>query len=399
MKENFLSQQEVDALLNKKAAADETGLGDTDKDVIGEVGNITMSTAATTLSSILNRQVLITTPRVEYISFKQIIKECDVPKVVSRIEFKQGLKGNNLLMMNVHDSSIIADLMMGGDGLNVKDQLTELELSAVSEAMNQMIGSASTSMAQMLGKSIDIEPPEMEVWDNKEEIDYTKFVQEDFICKIAFRLSVEGLIESEIMQLYTLDTVKEIVAIMMGEAAPEPKAKPAPEPTAQAPSAPSQMDNGNQSNQMNQSHQPNQMSQNNQPNQMNKSGQSDQVSYEGDFRNNPSNLREEEVNVSKPIFSNLEDQAQPGKKRNLDLIMDVPLEFSVVLGKTKKTIQDVLALGSGSVIELNKLADEPLEVYVNGKLIAHGEVVVINENFGIRITHIMSKEERVNGLK
>ncbi len=375
MKENFLSQQEVDALLKKKAAADETGLGDTDKDVIGEVGNITMSTAATTLSSILNRKVLITTPRVNYISFEEIIKDCGIPKVVSRIEFKQGLKGNNLLMMNVHDSAIIADLMMGGDGLNVKDQLTELELSAVSEAMNQMIGSASTSMAQMLGKSIDIDPPEMEVWDNRDDIDYQKFVTEEFICKISFRLSVEGLIESEIMQLYSLDTVKEIVGIMMGDSAAPAEVKPKVErkPVVAEERRPAPQENNN--------------------------SRGEPSNYNNNNNNQSYSSKEEEVNVHKPIFSNLEDQAQPTKKRNLDLIMDVPLEFSVVLGKTKKTIQDVLALGSGSVIELNKLADEPLEVYVNGKLIAHGEVVVINENFGIRITHIMSKEQRVNGLK
>jgi len=148
MKENFLSQAEVDALLKKKASAEETGLRDTDKDVIGEVGNITMSTAATTLSSIISRRVSITTPKVSYIRFEEIIEECDVPKIVSRIGFKEGLKGNNLLMMDVRDSAIIADLMMGGDGSNANEVLTELELSAVSEAMNQMIGSASTSMAR-----------------------------------------------------------------------------------------------------------------------------------------------------------------------------------------------------------------------------------------------------------
>ncbi|MBP1744166.1 MAG: flagellar motor switch phosphatase FliY [Firmicutes bacterium] len=107
----------------------------------------------------------------------------------------------------------------------------------------------------------------------------------------------------------------------------------------------------------------------------------------------------ERVQVQKPVFASLEDTSEPNQKRNLDLILDVPLEFSVVLGKTKKTIKDVLALGAGSVVELNKLADEQLEVYVNGKLIAHGEVVIINENFGIRITQILSKEQRVKGLK
>lgn len=343
MSNNFLSQAEVDALLMKKNAADETGLKESDKDVIGEVGNITMSTAATTLSSLINRRVSITTPRVHYMSFKEIIQGCEIPKVVMRIEFNEGLLGNNLLMVNMKDSAIIADLMMGGDGTKGSEELTEFELSAVSEAMNQMIGSASTSMAQMLGKSIDILPPEVSVWNNKETIDYKKYITEDYICKISFRLSVEGLIESEIMQIYTLDTVKEIVGIMMGDAI---KTSPVIEPEViEMP------------------------------------------------------RKQQEMQVQKPVFATLEDTSGANQKRNLDLIMDVPLEFSVVLGKTKKTIQDILALGAGSVVELNKLADEPLEIYVNGKLIAHGEVVVINENFGIRMTQILSKELRVKGLK
>jgi flagellar motor switch protein FliN/FliY len=343
MSNNFLSQAEVDALLMKKNAADETGLKESDKDVIGEVGNITMSTAATTLSSLINRRVSITTPRVHYMSFKEIIQGCEIPKVVTRIEFNEGLLGNNLLMVNMKDSAIIADLMMGGDGTKGSEELTEFELSAVSEAMNQMIGSASTSMAQMLGKSIDILPPEVSVWNNRETIDYKRYITEDYICKISFRLSVEGLIESEIMQIYTLDTVKEIVGIMMGDAT---KTSPAIEPEViEMP------------------------------------------------------RKQQEMQVQKPVFAPLEDTSGANQKRNLDLIMDVPLEFSVVLGKTKKTIQDILALGAGSVVELNKLADEPLEIYVNGKLIAHGEVVVINENFGIRMTQILSKELRVKGLK
>ena len=113
MNENFLSQDEIDVLLGKNANRDEFVLGDIEKDIIGEVGNISMSTAATTLSSILNRKVLITTPRVTWIPFQQVIDECSVPKVVANIEFKQGLEGSNLLMMDVTDAAIIADLMMG----------------------------------------------------------------------------------------------------------------------------------------------------------------------------------------------------------------------------------------------------------------------------------------------
>lgn len=354
MNDNFLSQDEIDALLGKSNGVDECNLGDVEKDIIGEVGNISMSTAATTLSSLLNRQVLITTPRVSCIALQQIKDESVVPKVVADIEFKQGLSGNNLLMMDEMDASIIANLMMGGDGKVEESELTELELSAVGEAMNQMIGSASTAMATMLGKQIDILPPNVELWDLKEDLKSKAINTNQSICKIAFDLNVEGLIESEIMQIFPIETVKEVSKIMMADTAQEveleePVEKAVEEPVVSqvAPEAP-----------------------------------------------------KEKVTVQKPILDTLTPPAEERKApRNLDLIMDVPLEFSVVLGKSRKTIKEVLSFGNGSVIELNKLADEPLEIFVNGKLIAEGEVVVINENFGIRITNILSKEQRVQNLK
>lgn len=355
MNDNYLSQEEIDALLGKNEKRDVFVLGDIEKDIIGEVGNISMSTAATTLSSILNRQVLITTPRVSWIPFKQVIDECEIPKVVANIGYKHGLKGNNLLMVDVTDAAIIADLMMGGEGKVENAKLTELELSAVAEAMNQMIGSASTAMASMLSRIIDIDPPIVSLWDSNENLDVKEIDLETNICKIAFSLSVEGLIQSEIMQIFTGETVEKIVAIMMGEDSSESS----PEPVPPAPIK--------------------------------------EEIYKQSPGEKPS---EEKVTVQKPIFSTLTPNSEEKRTpRNLDLIMDVPLEFSVVLGKSKKTIKEVLSFGNGSVIELNKLADEPLEIYVNGKLIAQGEVVVINENFGIRITNIMSKEQRVENLK
>lgn len=364
MKENFLSQEEVDALLKKSQAIEEFVLGDTEKDIIGEVGNISMSTAATTLSSIIGREVKVTTPRVSWIPFQQIIDECEIPKVVARIEFKQGITGINLLMVDVKDATIIADLMMGGDGSNVKDELSELELSAVAEAMNQMIGSASTSMATMIGKGVDIQPPDVNLWDKDDNIDYKKLTTEKNICKIAFNLTVEDLIDSEIMQLYTAETVKDIVKVMMGD-----------------------MESNGQ-----------------EPDNISLPKEEEMIQEEPQInrheKDESESLREEKVMVKKPAFPPLSNKQESHREpRNLDLIMDVPLEFSVVLGKTKKSIKEVLSFSNGSVVELNKLADEPLEIFVNGKLIAQGEVVVINENFGIRITNIMSKEQRVNNLK
>lgn len=356
MNENFLSQGEIDALLGKKSAKDDYVMSEIEKDIIGEVGNISMSTAATTLSSILNRQVLITTPRVSYLPFKQIIEDCVIPKVVADIEYKHGLSGKNLLMLDVKDATIIADLMMGGDGTNANETLTELELSAVAEAMNQMIGSASTSMATMIGREVDILPPDVSLWDGSDNTDYMQFDSEDNVCKIAFDLTVEGLIQSEIMQIFTRKSVEEIVEIMMGDTGTAEEAE------------------------------------------------EDEDFFDIILADKPAEVPKQEpiaekVIVQKPAFQELTPTQERKVPRNLDLIMDVPLEFSVVLGRTKKTIKEILSFGNGSVIELKTLADEPLEIYVNGKLIAQGEVVVINENFGVRITNIMSKEQRVQNLK
>lgn len=365
MNNGILSQEEIDALMNGDSSSskkEETKienviqekLSPTEEDIIGEIGNISMSTAATTLSSLLNKKVLITTPRVSLESFKKIIEECKVPKVVANIDFKEGLTGQNLLMMDVTDAKIIADLMMGGDGTKVSENFTELELSAVGEAMNQMIGSASTSMATMLEKSIDILPPEVDVWDKNEEIQTDKFDLSQNIVKVSFDLTVEGLIESEIMQIFTHETVNDMISLVMKEEVKEMK--------------------------------------------------TENLKSEEKNINKETNITEQidnntQVEIKKPVFNELDPTLErTSKPRNLDLIMDVPLEFSVVLGKTKKSIKEVLSFSNGSIVELNKLADEPLEIYVNGKLIAQGEVVVINENFGVRITNILTKEERVQSL-
>jgi len=368
MSDNFISQEEIDALLKKSQnnISDNFTLSNVDKDIIGEVGNISMSTAATTLSTLLNKRVLITTPRVSWIPFRQVIDECKIPKVVANVRFKKGPKGNNLLMVDVEDASIIADLMMGGDGNSAKKELSEFEMSAVAEAMNQMIGSASTSMATMLGMEIDILPPEVSLWDTNEAKGFGDLDPDMYICKIAFKLDVEGSIESEIMQLYTRETVEEIVKKMKGET----------ENTS-----PKVTNNSNTTD-----HSTININEN--------------TSHDSEETQIKKEEKKEKINIQKPSFEELnittEDKKNP---RNLDLILDVPLEFSVVLGKSKKTIREVLSFGNGSVIELDKQADEPLEIYVNGKLIAQGEVVVINENFGIRITNIMSKEQRLKELK
>ncbi|MFL2120276.1 flagellar motor switch phosphatase FliY [Marinilactibacillus psychrotolerans] len=375
MSSGQLSQEEIDALLNgtgATATSEEESVTETInsydqvsqniKDILGEVGNISMSQAATTLSQLLNRTIKITTPKVSGVTLKQIVDECEVPKVVTTIGFKEGLVGNNVLMIDLKDAIIIADLMMGNDGKDVEGkEFTELELSAVAEAMNQMMGSASTAMATMFNKKIDIQPPEVEMWNSPEEATLESITDENVICKTSFHLSVEGLLESEIMQILPMETANEIVEIMLGDEAEVLQGRETNTSEAKAL----------------------------------QESKSDNQSVAETARKPET----DSVSVQKPQFQELEQNGIKSAPRNLDLIMDVPLDFSVVLGKSKKTIRDILSLGTGSVVELDKMTDEPLEIYVNGKLIAEGEVVVINESFGIRITNILSKEQRINHLK
>lgn len=350
MSNSTLTQEEIDRLLNQTsepepAISNET-LSQMESDIIGEVGNISMSQAATTLSELLGYQVKITTPRVRLTRMGEFLQESDIPKVITTIEFKQGITGNNMLILDVSDSAAIANLMMGGDGQVESPSLTELELSAVGEAMNQMIGSASTAMATMFDRTVDIFPPSVHLWDEKNNYVLEDRVMEASVCEISFELEVENILKSTIMQVFTLDAVHDIAEIMLGDKAIV-VAQTEEQPAAPAP-------------QVEESVAP--------------------------------------VTVQKPDFPALEEKNVQHQPRNLDLIMDVPLEFSVMLGESKKTIRDILSLGTGSVVELDKMTEEPLSIYVNGKMIAEGEVVVINENFGIRITNILSKEKRLNNL-
>lgn len=366
-----LSQEEIDAMLNGVGAtpppAPSPALDEQTKhDIIGEVGNISMSQAATTLSAILNRRVSITTPRVQKVKFSDILQGMTAPKVAATVSYKAGISGTNLMLLEVSDAIIIADLMMGGDGAPTSQQFTELELSAVAEAMNQMIGSASTSMATMLNRLIDILPPDVKLWEQGIEIDYGGLRAGDDIYCIAFNLDVEGVIASEIMQIFTEAVVIDVTKAMLEDTAknirvdkPQPIAPPAPEPVVVQPTyvAPEPTP----------------------------------------IATNIPQPPKPSVSVSHAAFQPLTPQ-ESLEGDNLDLILDVPLDLSVVLGKSRKSIKEILALNTGSVVELDKLTEEPLEILVNGKLIATGEVVVINESFGVRITNILSQKQRLHNL-
>lgn len=370
---NMLSQEEINELLGNSSLNNESNnnvvLTDEQKDVLGEVGNISMGTAATTLSSLLNHKVEISTPTVDLIEIAKLSDKYDKPCVGLKIDYKEGIVGSNLLILKQQDVKIIANLMMGGDGqVDANEELTELDLSAISEAMNQMIGSSSTSLSSMLNYKIDIDTPQAFVLNFEEET----FVEKidfgvEFVIGNTFRMVVENLIDSEIMQLLPMDFGLNMVEKLKGEQQVEtPQVKEEAKPSAPQNSFSSETLNQNQ------------------------------YFEDNSLKNNQSNVKNvNNINVKPVNFQNFDTANFIQQKENIGIIQDVPLEVTVELGRTKKPIREILEFNPGTVIELDKIAGEPIDVLVNGKFIAKGEVVVIDESFGVRITDIIGTEERI----
>lgn len=430
--DGMLSQDEINALLNgmsaddsadnetsetpqesNESASDNTpntdkpeALSDTEKDAVGEISNISMGTAATTLSSLLNQKVNITTPRVEVADWDKLSRKYDRPCVMLQIRYKEGIDGNNVLILKERDVKIITDLMMGGTG-NVDDgeELTDLHLSAIGEAMNQMMGSAATSLSSMFNRKIDISPPIANIVETYNEMDETlpQFLNDNFVI-VAFKMQIGDLIDSEIMQLYPIDFAKELLTMFSIDqeaqsdnssasteptpaeqtAAPQPQAATAPHAATapQAATVPQQpMPDMSQQGMMQQG-----MPMQGMPYGYGMPMQGMPYGYGMPMQQAPV----KDVNVSPASFQPFQADVNPlVQQENIDLIMDVPLEVTVELGRVSKSIKDILDFAPGTIVELNKIAGEAVDVLVNGKYVAKGEVVVIEENFGVRITEII----------
>ena len=431
----------------KPTIGDGEVLTDVEKDAIGEVANISMGSSATTLYSLVNRKVNITTPVVTLATWKTLLDSYEKPCVFIQIKYTQGLDGTNILVLKEHDVKVITDLMMGGDGTNTDGELGELHLSAISEAMNQMMGSAATSLSTLLQTVIDISPPESSLFDLTEVKDgkeISPFLGGTFV-KIAFRMQIDDLVDSTIMQLYPIDFAKKLVETfintqmssldgtveeqptqvknsaseqnMQGSAAMAGTTEHMTQPGMdsmgqqgsmnmngmnqmgmnpmgnmgmnQMGSTPMGMNGMNQMGNMNgmnpMGNTPMGMNGMNQMGNMNGMGMMNQMGMMGMPGQNVQN-----VNVQPAQFQSFSnDNTGMTGQENIGLIKDVPLEVTVELGRTTKSISDILDFSPGTIIELDRIAGEPIDVLVNGKFVAKGEVVVIEESFGVRITEII----------
>ncbi|MFT9817215.1 flagellar motor switch phosphatase FliY [Lysinibacillus sp. NPDC056185] len=413
MSDEMLSQEEIEALLRGETLEDKNSgteastneeindlkvedyLDSFAQDALGEVGNISFGSSATALSALLGQKVDITTPSISMINRNKLEEEFPHPYVAVQVEYTIGLTGMNLLVIKQSDAAIIADLMLGGDGLNPKPDLGEIQLSAVQEAMNQMMGSAATSMSTVFNKKVDISPPTIDLMNISQNEGRENIPEDDLLVKVSFRLKIGNLIDSNLMQLLPLKFSQNIVKSLLGETesieepvaatiAPEAPVAPTPvQPQAsmqpQAPVTPPPA----------------------QPVYQQQTAPVQQPMYQEQQQIPMQATRPvQPVNVQQAQFASFDPNViSQSEARNLNMLLDIPLQVTVELGRTKRSVKEILELSSGSIIELDKLAGEPVDILVNSRLIAKGEVVVIDENFGVRITDVLSQAERLNNLR
>ncbi len=362
----YAETSDFDELEYKLRALDKSAeyLTEGEKDILGEIGNICMGASATTMYALLGHRVTITTPRVRVYTSEEMLSVYHSPFVLVKVEYKRGVTGKNLLLLKERDSILITDLLMGREPSNGSAEIDEMHLSAMSEIMNQMIGSSATSLSHMLGIPIDITPPEA-LWVNR-DTDLSPFLDGSQIAiEVSFDMEIEGILKSELMQIMTIETGKELTAMVTEGHQPELRtlrgwdgardiSSDADSRAAAAP-APAREKTDDKKEAMN------------------------------------------TVNIKPMNYDSFDEQTPepptPLKNAAIDLVGDIPLQVAVELGKTRKSINDILGMGIGSVIVLDKMAGELVEVIVNGKRIARGEVVVIDENYGVRITDIITKDE------
>ncbi|NLK07573.1 MAG: flagellar motor switch phosphatase FliY [Firmicutes bacterium] len=390
--DEFLSQEEIDALLggNDDTAADEDAgqdepdgelgeaeephLTEMEQDALAEAGNVSMGAAATALSTLLNHKVSITVPEVVMTSRKSVRERYPIPCVVINVEYTEGLAGNNLLVMKESDAGVIASLMLGEDGSSPPESLTELHVSAVSEAMNMMMGSSATAMSDMFGSRIDISPPRVEQLDLTEGSEQLPIAEP--VVQVAFRIQVEDLLDSEMLQLIELDFAKDMVRRLMeaiGYSDSEDAAPPVEDELAEAPVETFSEDlvMGQEAAAVWEEPQP-----------ASESPAPEPFSWR-DMAPEP------EIGVSLGELGNL----------NIALIQNIPVRVRAILGRSRLPIETILRLGPGSIVELDTLDGEPIEILANDTLIAKGEVVVVGEQFGVRITEIATPQERISSVR
>jgi len=385
-----MSQDAIGALLG--GTANKSGLTDIELDALGEVMNISMGSAATAMSTMLRMQVNITTPRVEVVNVDDFVCTSLEPAIGVEISYVEGIQGSNIFILSQEDIKKIVDILLGGDGTNIDSEFGEMHFSAVGEVMNQMMGSSSTALADFFGTPVNISTPKTYNIEGNYKVTGQTFTSGEPLVSVTFDFTVGAVIKSEMISTLTMNCAEEMIGLAMKamgissphDVQPEPPLPPPPANAEQytpAPQAPPAQEIPQPKPQYPPDNLPYP-----QPQQVPQYAPSP-----------PPNAYSPSVNVSPASFHSFDSVEEPHMQTpgNLDLILDLPLEITVEIGRAKKQVKEILDIGQGSIIELDKQAADMVDVIVNGHMIAKGSVVVIDESFAVRITEIVSPKDRI----
>ncbi len=408
-------------------------------DAIGEIMNISMGAAATSVSNMLDRPVNITTPSIKQDQMNDIDSSDLEPAVLVKIQYVEGLSGDNVIMLRRRDMQIIIDLLMGNEEPTPEEEFVfdELTLSAACEVMNQMMGASATALSEVMGTVVNISTPVAKEVTTKSEINevFNDVNTDDPVVAVSFNMMITDALDTTFCCFLTLTLARKLVSQVMAhteaqvaeiqpltstapvEAPPAPPAPPmeapaaaapppqmapppvvapppqvaaapvapTPPPAAPAPVAPPMP-------------QPQAMAA---PQQMPPTDQMQPYPYPpqymmpggmqwapGGYVGAPQSVQSAEF----PTFNQGKAMIAPSSS-NMNLLMGVQLEISVVIGRTKRKIKDIMEFGQSTIVELDNQTGAPAEIMVNGQLLAHGEVIVIGDNFGVRVTEIVGSKE------
>lgn len=376
-----------------------TEFTDLQKDAIGEILNISMGSAATAASELLNAKVWITTPRVNVLTAQEVEYDRLEPAVCVKIQYVQGLSGSNLMVWKQDDVQLILNQLMGQPLVVSPDfEFDEMNISAVSEVMNQMMGAGATALSNFLGFPIDISTPQPIIMDEVNSMQIREFEPDDEVIAVNFDLTIDGVIKSEFVSVMDTNLAASIANKMLNpdgdsEEAAAPAAEtpaPAPVPTpAPAPAAPAPEMGG----------QPMPMPMPGAPDGAYPYPQQPMYGYGYPAQQMPQYgypaPPAQPINIQNAQLHRFDNPTVPlsgEQKDNLQLLMDVPLQISVEIGTARRKVKDILDFTQGTIIELERQAGAPVDIVVNGNLVARGDVVVIDDNFAVRITEIIKSK-------
>lgn len=370
-------------------------------DAVGEILNISMGSAATAVSELLNAKTWITTPQVKVVKVGDLNYDNLEPAICVKIVYVEGITGLNMMVLKQNDVQLILNQLLGNPlVIDPNFKFDELNISAVSEIMNQMMGASATALSDLLGMKVDISVPMPYIIEKTKFGDLCEMPLDSTVVAVTFKITVEGVMESEFMSVLSLELAKTLSGKMMEKfSASEEAETPAAETTAQPASQPAPAPQPAPAAQPAPAPAPEPNAMYQQPPQ----GYPPQGAYPQPGYGYPNQYAVygaypppvPPVNVQNAQlhqFDAMDFGIPADQKDNLKLLMGVPLEISVEIGTAKRKVKDILEFTQGTIIELERQAGAPVDIVVNGNLIARGDVVVIDDNFAVRITEIVKSK-------